>query len=119
VSTQRTGALVWITQILVALVLPSSLLEVTHLVFWGGSIRTPQPGQDSMLDNLLRFILEAFVMYSFRLWAAGKVVCAGLAILTIAVALQRGVEPRIRALTVGAGSVTCCLLLWWINLTRH
>jgi hypothetical protein len=119
VSTQRAGALVWITRILIVVVLPCPLLEVFHRLFWGASIRIPQPVSDSIPGTVLRAVVGWLAIYFFLVWTSAKIVCGLLAIVTIAIALHGRVEPRTRALTVGLGSFTCCLLVWWVNTAKH
>jgi hypothetical protein len=119
VSTQRTVALVWTTRILATAALPCPVFDILRQLFWNGPIRMPQPNSGSLLAMLLRVVLGWIASYCFLLWASGKIVCAVLATLTIIVAMRRGIDQRTRALTVAAGSATCCLLLWWVNIVKH
>lgn len=113
-TIQRSAGLVWATRILVVLALPCPLLEILHRLA-PGPIGLPQPGAVPGLGHLLRVLLACCALYWFVFSVSAKFVCAVLAVLTIAVALTREMEQRTRALTVAAGALTCCLLLWWVN----
>jgi hypothetical protein len=113
VNTQKAGWLIWITRALIALALPAPLFAIVL-----ARVRTsPSPG--SLFDVPLRVLVGIYAIYEFLLWVSGKIVCGVLATLTILVALRRGIDPRTRALTVAAGSITCCLLLWWVTSHAH
>ena len=111
-STQRAGWLVWTTRIATIIALPCPLADLLQRVIQP-RIRIPLPTH-AAVAAMLQPSFEVLPL-CLVLWKFGKLVCAVLAALTIAVALQRGIEPRTRAVTVAAASLTCCLLLWWIN----
>ena len=111
-NTQRADWLVWMTRILTIVALPCPLADLLQYVIQP-RIRMPLPTHAAAETTLQpSFEVLAFCLV---LWRFGKLVCAVLAALTIAVALQRRIGPRSRAATVAAGSLTCCLLLWWIT----
>jgi hypothetical protein len=118
VNTQKAGWLIWITRAVTVLALPGPLPSIFGQLTQG-RVHIPQPSPGSILETSLRVLFGIYALYWFLLWVSGKIVCAVLATLTISVALRRGVDPRTRALTVAAGSITCCLLLWWVNFVKH
>jgi len=115
VSTQRADWLVWTTRIATIVALPCPLADLLQHAT-RPRIRIPLPAHDAA-GAMLQPSFEVLAV-CLLLWRFGKVLCAALAALTIAVALNRRVGPQTRAITVAAGSLTCCLLLWWLNTIR-
>ncbi|HKW16377.1 MAG TPA: hypothetical protein VJO35_02595 [Terriglobales bacterium] len=117
-NNPRAAGLVWTTRIATIIALPCPLADLIHQLILP-RIRIPLHTHGSAPEAMLQASSGAPVFYCFLLWRFGKLACGILAILTIAVALQHKIEPRARAVTVAAGSLTCCLLLWWINTTAR
>lgn len=111
-STQRADWLVWATRIATIVALPCPLADLLQHVIQP-RIRISLPAH-AAAGTMLQPNIEVLAI-CLVLWRFGKLVCAALAALTIAVALQRKIEPRTRAVTVAAASLTCCFLLWWLN----